>query len=400
MTPSKRKLILVLATLGLLASIASSYVHYRLLTDASYTSVCDINTSFSCTQAYLSRYGSLWGVPVAIGGVIFFALVLLIAGIAGRSASPARETAPAYIFALSTIGLAVVLYLGWASYFVLRTFCILCAITYVAVIALFIISGGATTFPMTTLPGRARRDVRTLVSSPLALLLAVLLIGGAVSAIAAFPNELGSNGQSATSAALPPVTADERAKIAEWWEVQPKVEMPISNDGAKVLIVKFNDYQCPACKLTHESYKGMLQKYLASGQVKYIVKQYPLEGECNPHVPNGNHFASCEAGAAVIMGRAKGTSAKLEDWIFAHLGPPQLTPEQVKDAARTVGGITDFDAQYPRALEELRTDAGMGKLLKVGSTPTFFINGRTLAQVLPPQYFEVLIEIELQRASK
>jgi uncharacterized membrane protein len=398
MTSAKRKLILALATLGLLASTASSYVHYRLLTDASYTSTCDVSTSFSCTQAYLSRYGSLWGVPVAIGGVIFFALVLLIAGIAARPTSPARETAPAYIFALSTIGLAVVLYLGWASYFVLGTFCILCAITYVSVIGLFIISGGATTFPMTTLPGRARRDVQMLASSPLALLLTVLLIGGAVTAIAAFPNEPGASGQSVTPATLPPVTADERAKIAEWWEVQPRVEVPVSSEGAKVLIVKFNDYQCPACKLTYESYKGMLQKHLATGQVKYVVKQYSLEPECNPHVPTGNHFASCEAGAAVIMSRGKGTTSKLEDWIFAHIGPPPLTPDQMKDAARTVGGITDFDAQYARALEELRTDAGLGKLLNVGSTPTFFINGRTLAQVLPPQYFEVLIEIELQRA--
>jgi uncharacterized membrane protein/protein-disulfide isomerase len=398
MTRSKRTLILALATLGLIASGASSYVHYRLLTDASYTSFCDVNTTMSCTQAYLSRYGSLFGVPVAIGGVIFFALVLLIAGIAGRPTSTARETAPAYIFALSTVGLAVVLYLGWASYFVLGTFCVLCALTYVSVIGIFIISGGATSFPMTTLPGRARRDVRTLASSPLALLLTVLLIGGAVTAIAAFPSELGSGGQSATPATLPPVTADERAKIAEWWEVQPKVEVPLSADGAKVLIVKFNDYQCPACKLTHESYKGILQKHVSTGQVKYVVKQYALEPECNPHVPTGNHFASCEAGAAVIMGRAKGTSAKLEDWIFAHIGPPPLTPDQMKDAARTIGGITDFDAQYSRALDELRTDAGLGKLLKVASTPTFFINGRTPTQILPPQYFEVLIELELQRA--
>ena len=44
----------------------SSYVHYKLLTDASYTSACDVSTTVNCTQAYLSRYGSLWGVPVAL----------------------------------------------------------------------------------------------------------------------------------------------------------------------------------------------------------------------------------------------------------------------------------------------------------------------------------------------
>jgi protein-disulfide isomerase len=75
-----------------------------------------------------------------------------------------------------------------------------------------------------------------------------------------------------------------------------------------------------------------------------------------------------------------------------------LTSDEVKDAARTVGGITDFDAQYPRAIEEIKTDAGLGNLLNVKSTPTFYINGRTPTQILPPQYFNVLIELELERA--
>jgi hypothetical protein len=132
--------------------------------------------------------------------------------------------------------------------------------------------------------------------------------------------------------------------------------------------------------------------------VKYVVKQYPLEPECNPGVPNVVHSASCEAAAAVIMARSKGTSDKLEDWIFAHLGPPLLTPDQVKDAAKTVGGITDFDAQYARVKEELKTDAGLGQLLGVKSTPTFYINGRMPTQILPAQYFEVLIQLELQRS--
>ena len=62
-----------------------------------------------------------------------------------------------------------------------------------------------------------------------------------------------------------------------------------------------------------------------------------------------------------------------------------------------VGGITDFDAQYARAKEEIKTDAGLGQLLGVKSTPTFFINGRMPTQILPPHYFDVLIDLELQR---
>jgi protein-disulfide isomerase len=131
--------------------------------------------------------------------------------------------------------------------------------------------------------------------------------------------------------------------------------------------------------------------------VKVITKHYPLEGECNPGVPGGGHLAACEAAAAVIMAQAKGASEKMEEWLFSHQGPPILTPAQVKDAARDVAGITDFDAQYPAALKEIRADAALGERLKVNSTPTFFINGRRLPQAVAAQYMNTLIDIELKR---
>jgi uncharacterized membrane protein len=98
----------------------------------------------------LSRYGSVAGVPVAVGGVIFFTLVLLLIW-AGRRGRPAADSAPAYIFALSTLGLAIVLYLGYASFFVLKEVCPLCLTTYVAVIGVFVVSGGANVLPMSRL---------------------------------------------------------------------------------------------------------------------------------------------------------------------------------------------------------------------------------------------------------
>src|SRR3954465_12979593 len=108
--------LILFALLGLGASLTAPYVHYNLLVDRSYTSFCDVNATVSCTQAYLSPYGSFLGVPVALGGVFFFALILLLAGVGGRAASTVRDSVPGYVFALSTLALAAVLYLGWASY--------------------------------------------------------------------------------------------------------------------------------------------------------------------------------------------------------------------------------------------------------------------------------------------
>lgn len=396
MTALTRKLLLAFAVVGLGASSTSSYVHYQLLTQPGFTSFCDVNSTVSCTEAYLSQYGSFLGVPVALAGVVFFALVLALAGLGGRRTSVVRENAPAYIFALSTVALAFVLYLAWASFFVLQAFCILCVITYVAVIAIFIISGGATPFPMTALPGRAARDVRTLVSSPFALVAVLLLLASAVTAIAAFPREGHDAGAVQAQIELPPVSDVERARFSEWWDLQPKVDIAVPDDGAKVVIVKFNDYQCPPCKMTHDAYKGLIARHTAGGDVKYVLKHFPLEAECN--TLNANHTAACEAAAAVLMAEKHDTADKLESWLFANQGPPLLTPAQVRQAARDVGGIGDFDAQYPAALEEVRADVGLGHSLGVSSTPTFYINGRKLPQAVQPQYFNLLIELELERA--
>src|SRR4249920_790408 len=109
MTSRSRLWILGFALLGLGFASASSWVHYKLLTDPTYVSPCDMSATFNCSQAYLSRYGSVWGVPVAIGGVLWFALVALIAGFAKPVEKNETSDAGAYLFALSVAGLAAVM---------------------------------------------------------------------------------------------------------------------------------------------------------------------------------------------------------------------------------------------------------------------------------------------------
>jgi uncharacterized membrane protein/protein-disulfide isomerase len=394
MTPRTRNLLLAFAALGLGASAWSSYVHYSLLTRPGFTSFCDVNDTVSCTQAYLSQYGSFWGIPVALAGVLFFTIVLLMAGLGGRRTVQARENVPAYIFAFSTVGLAFVLYLAWASFFQLHALCLLCAVTYVSVIGIFIVSGAATSFPMTTLPGRASRDIVTLLKSPAALGLALAAGIGFLWLVNVFPPEA----HASAAVAEPqhqPLTDQQKFDFLKWYEIQPKVEVPVDAGGAKVLIVKFNDYQCPPCRETYLAYKSILQKYTATGQVKFVLKHFPLEGECNGATPGGSHTAACEAASAVVMARAVGTADKFEEWLFAN--QPTLTADSIRKAAASVASVPDYDAQYARALSEVKTDAGLGALLEVKSTPTFFINGRRIAGGLPPAAFELAIEQELKR---
>jgi uncharacterized membrane protein/protein-disulfide isomerase len=394
-TSASRLLVLLFAVVGLGAAATSTYVHYQLLTVPNFTSFCDVNSTVSCAQAYLSSYGELGGVPVAIFGALYFAAVIAIAGLGWRPGVKAPSYAPAYIFLLSLPALAFVAYLAFAAFFILKAFCILCAITYVAVIGITVVAWRASTVPLGTVPAHASGDLAAAARNPVALAVAAVLIVATVAAARAFP----AGGAPATAVAVEalPVVADaDRAKLAEWWEMQPKEDVPVDGGGAKVVVVKFNDYQCPLCGLTYTAYKPLFDKY--PGSVKAVTKHYALEAECNPGVPSGSHLAACEAAAAVIMAQAKGTSQKMEEWLFSHQGPPPLTPRQVRDAARDVAGITDFDAQYPAALKEIRADAALGARLKVDSTPTIFINGRRLpSQAFAAQYVNILIEIELKR---
>ena len=189
MSQNSARLSLVFALLGLGASAAAAYVHYRVLADPTYLSFCDVSETFSCTQVYSSRFGTLFGVSVAVFGAIWFAFATLLstAGLTGRPA--VKESVPAYLFAGSTLGLAVVLYLGYASFFLLKLVCVLCLITYAAVIGLFIVSGAATAIPMMTLPRRVAGDLKVLFSTPVAIALALIFVAGAGSALAFFPRE-------------------------------------------------------------------------------------------------------------------------------------------------------------------------------------------------------------------
>ena len=395
MSALSRKLLIAFALLGLAASSAATYVHYNLIRNPDYSSFCDINTTVSCKAAYLSRYGSVGGVPVAVGGILFFTWVLLLMW-GSRGKSRIVDSAPAYIFAGATLALAATLDLAYASFFVLKEVCPLCVATYVAVIGVFAISGGARSVPMSALPGRALKDIGVLVATPAAIVIALLFIAGGSWGMSAFPREI----ERPVVAQAPPISAAERAEFERWWDLQPKSSnFPYASDGAKVQIVEFADFQCPHCKQMYFAYKPILDKYLGEHpkDVTFIFKTWPINSNCNPGVPVINFPASCDASAAFLMAKPKGTAEKLKDWFFLH--QEELSAATVRSAAADIGKVTDFDAQYPKVIPEVKTDATAGSALGVNGTPAFFINGRRIPGAgVAPQYFSEIIELELKRA--
>jgi protein-disulfide isomerase len=248
---------------------------------------------------------------------------------------------------------------------------------------------------MATLASDALGGLRDLVSSAGSTVATTLLAIVAVVLIASFPKPE----QRPYVPPLQPLAENERLELEKWFDLQPKVDLPFPHNQAKVVIVKFNDYQCPPCRGTYFAFEPVVAKYKDRPQdVSFILKHFPLDPKCNPGVTNVAHPAACDAAAAAVMAQSHGTFDKLTDWFFMH--QDKLTPALVRSAASDVAGIKDFDARYTEALAQVRADATIGQKLGVESTPTFFINQRKIAGGISASALDAIIELELRRAAK
>jgi len=390
----------VCAFAGLAAMLWAAYVHHRLLFDPRYASFCDINSTVSCSEVLLSRYSIAYGVPISIFGAIWFTGILVLLGAGTWGSAALRENVPGYVFALSTAGLAVVLYLAYISIAVLKVYCPLCLTADAAIIGLFIVSGGATSFPMTTLPKRLLHDMKTSFVSPIAIGVIVLFAVAAGSAVALFARETALAEGAASGATAQQASADKSAEFERWYTAQPRVPLIVPTEGAKVLIVDFSDFQCPYCKQAYITLKPIVDKYNAqqANTVRLVLKDFPLDSKCNANVQNGGpHPFACEAAVAVRLAKAKGREQALEDYLFAN--QEMFSSENIRSWARTVGQVTDFDAKYTATIEDVKGDISFGHTLQVNATPTMFINGVKVAGVLAPQYLDQAIAFELRRAN-
>ena len=410
MTRRTRMWMTILACAGLVAAATSTYVHVRMLGDPGYASFCDINASVSCTQVYQSRYGSVFGVPVALGGVIWFAAVLLLTYAGARAPRASAPHVAGYQLLWSTVGLAVAMYMAYASFFVLGTVCLLCVVVYVAVVGIFILSGGEEATPARRLPAAIVGDLRAVARAPAGLGLLLVFVGGSLGSVGWFTWSPPAPAPVAAveSAAPPPpaVTADQRSEFERYWSAEPRVELTLpasaAAEGAAVVVVKFNDYQCPACANAHRAYAPIFAKYASShpGQVRQVKLDYPLDPACNEQAPRGQHHGACAGAVAVRLAAAVGDEERVEmqDWLYAN--QPGLTREAVVEALADVAGIDQarYDAAYDETVLAVQADIALGNDLPVEATPTYVINGVVVKGTLAPRYFDAAIAYELERA--
>lgn len=174
------------------------------------------------------------------------------------------------------------------------------------------------------------------------------------------------------------------------------------NPNAKVVVVNYDDFECPFCSQVHRTlFPQLLQEY--GDRVAFIYKDYPLS-EMHPWATHAAVDANCLA--------AQSTDAY---WAFAdyiHSNQQLVNQEKGRDAQ-----FAALDKDTLNEADKFKLDSGKlqaclkaqredsvkasvkeGDALGVTGTPTMFINGQMLDGAHPLAEFRAAFDYALQQA--
>ncbi len=143
----------------------------------------------------------------------------------------------------------------------------------------------------------------------------------------------------------------------------------IEAKGAKVTLVEFGDFQCPACGAAYPTITQVLEEY--KGKINFVFRQFPLPMHKN---------AKAAAYAAEAAGE-QGKFFEMYDKIYenqADWGESDKAMEFfIKYATDIKLDMDKFktDAASKKYEKKVQKDIDDGYAAGVNSTPTFFING-------------------------
>ncbi|MDN5862488.1 MAG: DsbA family protein [Salinisphaera sp.] len=228
-----------------------------------------------------------------------------------------------------------------------------------------------------------------------ALFVPILIFGGAIVIallVLLFGDSFSGTGESAPTRASSGALLDEQTMqrfTSEWDELG----LAIGSADAPVVVREFADYQCPACKAFEPIAEKLREKYVDTGQVRFIFFNFPL----------AIHSHSREAAAAARCAARQQAYWRYEKKLFTSQkrwsGADDPTQQFLNLAVESEIELEPFK----RCLQQGATDtlvtknAKIARTIGVASTPTVLVGRRVFTGVTP---FETLTEeIENQLAA-
>ncbi len=359
-------------------------------------SFCNMGASLNCDAVALSTWSSFAGMPTSALGLVFYSFFIFLSlwgmvRLLDHKEAGTEILSPLFLI-VSGLTLFPTFLLAFISATQLKTFCLMCLLTYSINLVLFVISylyfrsqkapmGALKTFSIPT------SLVWIFIASiALHLFLPAVLSNSLHSGEALSEVKIKAYlSQYAQGPALNPVTEGRPFK---------------GSADAKVTLVVFSDFQCPFCGREALTTPQVLKQYEKS--VKLIFKNFPLDSSCNPLIENGGpHPLACLAAkSAYCVFKLKGNDRFFEVKEQYFLNQEKLSPELIKNKA-LMSGLSE--PELSSCVNDMAThqfildDINDANRVKVQGTPTGFLNGRRFEGLSYPEVLQAAIERELAK---
>jgi protein-disulfide isomerase/uncharacterized membrane protein len=369
------KLILLFGAVGLGLSLYATNHHYELLSAGATDSYCNINEQFSCDEVARSAYSQVLGIPLGVWGIGFFLGQLVLGFLAFRRQAGHVESKQGLV-ALTFLGATGSIVLAGISAFILGKFCLNCMGIYVVCFTqvAIVLANKRDALSEWQMP----KALNGLVTSAITLGLVVLVhnwVGPMLSKPVAKTNS--PSAQSGADAGLNFSTNKREVPIDRSAYSGMGEDFRNGPDDAKVVIVEFADFQCPACKSAFEQLKQVKKMY--GDQVQLVFKNYPLDKTCNSALTSQIHPFACSAAALARCAGADGKFWEAATLLYEKQG--EINAENIIKWASELGLSKEkysACASSKDVMAKISDDVRVGNDLGVNSTPTIYINGRQM----------------------
>lgn len=155
---------------------------------------------------------------------------------------------------------------------------------------------------------------------------------------------------------------------------------------AKVTLVEFSDFQCPACGATYPTLKTLSEEY--KDRVKFVYKDFPLT-QIHPYAQK-----AAEAGQCALE---QNKFWEMHDKMFEN--QTRLSVADLKNYASEIGlDTTAFNSclDTSKMAGRVSADATLGLRVGVKGTPSFFINNKPYSN-MPIAQFRQVLDAELAK---
>lgn len=163
----------------------------------------------------------------------------------------------------------------------------------------------------------------------------------------------------------------------------------LGNIDAPVTIVEFTDYECPFCKKLHDTVSLKLRdEFVATGKVKVVVRDYPLDF----------HEAAIPAAIAAACANEQGAFWQYHDSLFENQDKLEnFDYVGLAEKFKLETAVFKSCLESKESLSEIEKDRADGVNAGVTGTPGIFVGDTFINGAYPYEAFEAAIERELQR---